>query len=61
MLQESVNVRLSPQEVAILDRLAKGSGRTRSNIVRYLILWAAQDPESKKLLGDLPQVQEGQP
>ena len=58
-LQEQVNVRLSTQELAILDRLAKGSGRTRSNIVRYLILWANNNQEdAQKLLGNLPEIME---
>jgi hypothetical protein len=58
--QQAVNVRLDPQEMAILTRLANDTGRPRSNLVRTLILWAACDPELKKRLGDLPQPQEVQ-
>ena len=48
---KQVNIRLTPQELATLDQLARSAGRTKAATVRRL-LTLAETPEARRLLGE---------
>jgi hypothetical protein len=50
-------IRLKNNEYSIIENLTRDTGRTKNNIARILLMWAADHPEVKALLGDLRQSQ----
>jgi len=54
-LENFVTVRIPTEIKTTLDRLAQETGRSRSNVVRSLLVLAAQDPANVRKLGELPQ------
>jgi predicted transcriptional regulator len=52
-----LNVRITPAEKALLDRLARESGRSRSAVARGLLLLAVNNQETVRALGELPMVE----
>lgn len=56
ILDTFLNIRITPDEKELLDRLAQETGRSRSNVARGLILLAVKDPKTIRALGELPRV-----
>lgn len=56
ILDTFLNIRITPDEKELLDRLALETGRSRSNVARGLILLAVKDPATLRALGELPRV-----
>ena len=48
---KQVNIRLTPEELAAIEQLARSAGRTKADTVRRLLI-LAETPEARRLLGE---------